>query len=217
MRLTPKLTKMNPLKLSDIIRESMGAESSAPAPELDPAIAQILTAQMQMLFPSFHRPETEGKESLVEALGNARWRNWQKRLLGALRVTVRPIAGARIVAEQALESFVGTPAEWNFAVAGGLRGEAGSAADPGWIETRNEAGQPHLSVTVSGEGTRRTLVAVIRGVPVEAATPLMLASRLDDPLATPVVLKPLPVGRPGVWQYRLDLQEGDYAVVFGPQ
>jgi hypothetical protein len=70
---------------------------------------------------------------------------------------------------------------------------------------------------VSDEGAERILIATLRGQAEGEAPPLLLACRLDDPTIEPVAVEGVQVGRDQLWQYRLPVGDGEYAIVFGPQ
>jgi hypothetical protein len=203
------------IRVRDLWQEALSEGDRAP--KLDPDKAKQFAAQLRALIPNLDELAEEEESPFVSLLGAERWRRWSRAVLGAVTVTIAEGERARITAGQALESLLQTPMEWRFAEAGGVRGDE-SFSDSGLLETDNLPGQPELTVTVDEEdAAQRVLIATLRTVSEDDMAPLMLAKRMDDPQSAPLTLEPVALLRSGIWQYRLPLEDGEYAVVFGPR
>jgi hypothetical protein len=198
--------------LRNLIRESLDIESEAP--EMDEALARSFALQLRELFPNLHLDQSQD-DRIAAALGADRWRVWQQKIAGALRVTVATGERSRIAVDQALDRLLATPMDWCFAGEPlAVRGE-NAVGDPGWSETQNEPSEPHLAVTVDDQESERTLIATLTNLPAAATPPLLLLYRLDDG-----DLRVIEANGPqtsGVWQYRARIADGEYAAVFGPR
>jgi hypothetical protein len=200
--------------MMDLLMEALD-EKAAQSPIPD-ALALSLATQLRDAFSEVAGAAASQDRTLL-ALGAERAARWRQSIFGAVKLVARAAgAESKLVLEQAAETLGGVSPLWQFSHAVSLRGDQEGETDPQRVATVNRPGEPATIVIIDDTSSKPSLVATIRGLGSGQQPPIALVTPLD-PGKEATLVRPVRSSSGDAWRYSIELEPGEYEIVFGPE